>query len=137
MSPPNERGADPVAHRVSPTTAQDRTASQQTKSHLHGSDAADKNAAQTTLADAVRDLAHHHGDGRLLDALIVYIASALPDERHERLAFAASEAARIVALGGTTRTTAFIRLALAAQMAGIGRSDAEAILRDALAGGPR
>jgi len=136
MSPPTERGADPVAHRVSPTTAQDRTASQQTRSHLHGSDAADKNAAQTTLADAVRDLSHHR-DGRLLDAIVTYVASALPDERHERLVFAASEAARIVALHGTTRTTALVRLVLAAELAGIGRADAEHILRDALTGATR
>lgn len=72
-----------------------------------------------------------------LDALVVYVASALPEERVERLAFAATEAARLVAFHGATRTTALVRLVLAAELAGISRRTAETILRDALTGAVR
>jgi|1185.fasta_scaffold1311062_2 hypothetical protein len=69
MSPPNERGAGPDTIQASPTTAQDRIATTRARSYVHRTDAADRKAAQATLADAVRDLAHHHGDGRLLDGV--------------------------------------------------------------------
>lgn len=79
----------------------------------------------------------HEEPAATLETLVVYVASALPDERHDRLTFAASEAARIIARGNTTRTTALVRLVLAAELAGIGRRDAEHILRDALTGATR
>lgn len=72
-----------------------------------------------------------------LDALVAYVADARPDEQAERLTFAATEAARIVALGGANRLAAITRLALAAQTAGYGLRDAENILRDVFTGTPR
>lgn len=72
-----------------------------------------------------------------LDALVAYVADARPDEQADRLTFAASEAARIVALGGTSRVAAITRLSLAAQIAGYGLRDAETIIGVAFAGTPR
>jgi len=83
------------------------------------SDAADKNAAQATLTDAVRDLAHHHGDGRPLDRVTDHADRLRPH----------------VQAGAIDRVTVVAALTLAAEAACVSRREAEAVIRTELARG--
>ncbi len=110
----NGRGAAPADHRNRPQDAENATAAKQATSHHHGTAGTD-------------------GPARLLPSLLGYVTGGRDRPALDRLRTAAGHGAELIECGADRTGVAF-RMVLAAEVAGVARRDAEAVVRAALGG---